>query len=625
MYESRPTMKGKIAVVLALVAVGGLVLLALPRQGGDHAAQTIGGAGAGGDETPAQGIIRVSEIKPGMKGYGLSVFEGTKIEKFDVEVVSVLKKYFGDKDIIMVRTKHPMTDHANIIHGMSGSPIYIDGKLAGALALGFAGFPKDPLAGITPIEYMLADKDHPWEDEEAFIPPLPKDAPFQYCRTPLMVSGVPPAAFSQLKQFFGPLGYEVFAGSAGAMELEEDIKLEPGSSVGISFMRGDINMDGIGTVTYVNGNDVLVFGHPMMMGGQMDVPMTTAYVHTVIAELSSSSYKLASAIKSVGSIRQDRLTSVYGVLGQNPPMIPMTVTVENAQTKYKRTFTFEVARHPTYTPYLVSAVPDYCVTIAEAGQGKDATVSYDVRLKFEGYPEVQLKDRYVTSAMGYSTGANFDQTLYQLMGNAFKKVRLEKVDIALSVVHRKTSATIEGAWIDEREVKPGATLDLAIRLRPYNKDAQTVSLKLPLPESLPDGEYALTILGGRDAAGAMDMQQMMQMIFSGRAPRMGSDAQSFEELLAQVRRRQPSNRVVAQLALPTLGVRHRDQKLENLPGSVFANLVSNAAAGLKIEEDRLEIAHETEWLIEGRKTVKFEVKTPGQARPPQQQAGAENR
>lgn len=556
------------------------------------------------------GIICLVDIKPGMKGYGLSVFSGTMIEKFDVEVVSVLRKSFGDKDAILVRVKHPVTDHANIIAGMSGSPIYFEGRLAGALSHYFTSFQKDPLAGVTPIEYMLADKDHPWEDENAFSPPLQDEGPFRLCKTPLFVSGLPPHAMKGLKAFAEPLGFTVQAGSSGHVNLAPEPKIEPGAAVGISILRGDINLDGIGTVTYVSGNDVLVFGHSMFMSGQMELPMTTGYVHTVIAS-EAGSFKLGSAVKPVGCILQDRLTSVYGTLGKTASMTPFTIEVENAQTHYRKTYQFEVARHPLYAPYLIAQIPSWCLGLAEAGEMKDQTVNYRLQLKFEGFPQIELGDTYLSSPMS-SSGDGFGEVVMRLIGNPFRRVRLERVDVKLSVVHTRASAVIDGVWLQTRKVKPGEKLDMLVRLRPYNKEPITQNVEIPLPPTLPDGEYEVKVMGGRDASGMMDMQSILQALMSGRYSGLQQDAaQSFEELLEQIKRRHPADHIVAQLELPALGIRYKDRKLENLPGSVFVNLVSNSSAGMKIERDLLKVVHDTSWLIEGNKSVKFEIRTPG--------------
>lgn len=560
-------------------------------------------------------IIRVNEVKPGMKGYGLSVFQGTKIEKFDVEVMSVLQKHMGDKDIILVRVGHPVTDHANIIHGMSGSPVYLEGRLAGALALGFSSFPKDPLAGITPIEYMIADKDHPWEDENAFLRPLPENSAFRYCRTPLFVSGLSPSRLGGLREILEPQGFQVCAGSAGSMELAEDIRIEPGAAVGISLVRGDIMMDGVGTVTYVDGKDVLVFGHPMFQGGQVEMPMTTAYVHTVIAD-QTYSYKLSSVVKNVGRIRNDRLTSVYGVMGETAHMIPMKVEVENLQTKFHRTFQFEVAQHPQYTPMLISMLPDNCVEIAEAGAGKDTTIQYQATFKFEGFPPLELSDVYITSAMGGEAGGGFQPVLFQLFGNAFRKIRLERADVKMSIRHRRNLATIDGAWLETKEVKPGETLRLTVRLRPYDGELVKEVIDVPLPRTLPDGEYRINVMSGREAFGAADMRRMLQVLMSGGGGGMQrEEVNGLEDILAQIRRRRRSDELLAQLDLPTIGVRYKDQKLENLPGSVFVNLVANGSTGLKVASDEIKIARKTSWVIEGQKVVRFQVKTPGRIDP----------
>lgn len=554
-------------------------------------------------------ILPIAEVRPGMKGYGLSVFSGTKIEKFDVEVVSVLRKYFGDKDVILVRVGHPVTDHANIIAGMSGSPIYLDGRLAGALSLGFASFQKDPLAGITPIEYMLADREHPWEEEKLSWTPLPKDAPFQYFRPPLFVSGLAPAGWKGLRELFEPLGFDVRAGAAGSDGSAEEVTLEPGAAVGVSLLRGDIEINGIGTVSYVNGNDVLVFGHMMGLWGQIEIPMTTAHVHTVIAS-QEWSYKLASAGKVVGCFTKDRLTSVYGELGKIARMAPLTVEVENQKTGYQKTFHFEVAQHPLYTPALISRIPEFCLLLAEPGEQRDQTIRFDLHLKFEGFPELEMSDAYVSSPMEFFRRSGYQETIFELMGNPFRRVRLEEARMKLAVTQRRSSAVVDAAWPKTRKIKPGDKLELTVRLRPYNQEPFTETIEVSIPSSLPDGDYQISVMSGSEARRGLDPQDLMQALFSGRLPSQ-SEAQSFEELVHEIKKRHPANRLLARLQLPSVGVRYKDRELENLPASAFVTLAFNPSAGMRFERNELEAFKDTDWVIEGRKSVKFEVRTPG--------------
>jgi hypothetical protein len=222
---------------------------------------------------------------------------------------------------------------------------------------------------------------------------------------------------------------------------------------------------------------------------------------------------------------------------------------------------------------------------------------------------IELKDAYISSPM--SAGSGFMQTVFQLMGNPFRRVRLERADVKLSVVHRRQSATLDGVWLQTQQVKPGDTLQLTLRLRPYNKESVRQTIEVPLPRTLPDGDYELALMGGRDAGGVMDMQAMMRAMMQGRNPEQG-DSQSFEELVQEILKRHPANRIVARLEVPAMGVRYKDKKLENLPNSIFVTLASNPSAGVKMERDRIELTKATDWIIEGRKTVKFEVRTPGQ-------------
>ena len=316
-------------------------------------------------------IMRVEEVRPGMKGVGRTVFQGVKIEPFDVTVLGVLPKENLGRPLILVRMDGgPIVKReANIIGGMSGSPVYINGRLVGAVAYGQT-FPREPIAMLTPIEDMLealdpALPDKPsWASERhATAPglltsplgpgerelespvrigdrtyeriafraqpyhvekarrPRPGTLEMAPIATPAMVSGVSSRSLERLAETFAPFGVEPVSGP-GAMKYDKPIPLVPGSAAGASLVVGDIDMTAVGTVTYRKGNQILAFGHPFLQMGAVDLPLTTAWVHDVFPSIQRS-FKIASPVKIVGSVRQDRPWGISAHIGQQSDLIPL--------------------------------------------------------------------------------------------------------------------------------------------------------------------------------------------------------------------------------------------------------------------------------------------------------------
>ena len=342
-------------------------------------------------------FMPVSELRPGMRGYALTVFKGTKIDRFGIEILGIVSKFNEGKDYILFRALDgpPVTRHLNIAHGMSGSPIYINGRLVGAISMGIPGtlFAKDPIALATPIEDMF----------DAWSPDLPSKASsigatadtssqgapldagvaaagqnFQQIDLPVMASGMTMPAVSRLRTALAPYHLAVMAGGGGGgadanNPLARGANLNPGAAVGISLVQGDMDMTATGTVTYRDGNRVLLFGHPFTDFGPIDAPMTTAYVVDIFPSYEDS-IKIGSPIKTVGRVSQDRPFSVGGLLGSLPHMVPISVAVNDESIKRKKVFHMRVINHPLLTAQLVTQLTDAAIAQVHGqpgGLGRD--------------------------------------------------------------------------------------------------------------------------------------------------------------------------------------------------------------------------------------------------------------
>ncbi len=338
------------------------------RAAGVTRAQLVAPGASASRGEPAN-IMPVKDVRPGMTGEGLTVFRGTKPEPFKFRVVSVLRNFLPKQDIILIRVEDERVEKSGVAAGMSGSPVYIDGKVIGAVAYAWS-FSKEPLAGVTPIEAMLAEKSRPRRRDgdvyadggrarapgaafaaEAAATGGFGDARLEPVAVPLAVSGLSAEALSTVASDLQQLGLvPLRAGGGGPSLRPEKGHVEPGSAVGVELIRGDMSAVGTGTVTYVDGNHVFAFGHPMLGTGEVELPLVESEVHTFMPSLATS-FKMASPLAEVGTLVQDRQSCIVGDLSRRTKMMPVQVTVRVPDSE-PRPFRAEIARDKRLTPLL---------------------------------------------------------------------------------------------------------------------------------------------------------------------------------------------------------------------------------------------------------------------------------
>lgn len=407
--------------------------------------------------------ISTSEIKPGMEGYGLSVFQGTKVERFQVKVIGVIKKVLNGRDAILVRCSGPAMGKNNVVRGMSGSPIYLDGRLAGALSYGF-DFSKEPIVGITPVADMLEvlsfdDRPGATDRKTSFRLPAKVGAPnlnadFSNASgavalptssgsssaighmiplmAPVSLAGYSPRAQEYLKDKFKDIGLSVSSGVSGALDPSLSnikgsglitnsssstslstassvaaaeagtVKLVPGGAVSVMLSTGDFSSSATGTATCIFGNKVIAFGHAFMDAGQVAFPMATAYVHEILPSLSVS-FKLSSPLQVIGTIFADRPWSIGGEIGRYSELIPLNISVTDQTRHVKKVYQCQVVDHPEITPSLVTA------TLMSA---LDATYQSEVpnvvklasSIEIKGHGKLARTDRFAANFPAHMSG-----------------------------------------------------------------------------------------------------------------------------------------------------------------------------------------------------------------------------
>ena len=500
--------------------------------------------------------MHVSEVRPGMTGYGLSVFKGTTIEKFDVEVLSVLKNFNPKYDVVLIKCKGDYLAHTGSIAGMSGSPIFLKDdqdryRMIGAFAYGWP-MTKDPIAGVQPIEYMLklpgaklnaitadaksttrpagADAgDHrihvqgheglSWSLAKAGLLPFTGRMPgtlaqndsaglsagprlgtagetpqLQPLATPLMASGMSPALLKQVGPLFSSFGMTALqaggGGGGGSGSDNVDAKLEPGSVLALPLLTGDVDMTAIGTVTEVLGDRVFGFGHPFNNEGAVRLPMGAGQIHGVIPNLQTS-FKLGSLTKQEGSITTDASVGVAGQIGQQPPMVPIEFQVTYADAIAPRTYRFQCALHPKFTPMIAGVALAQAVT-GPAELPQYNTLDYQITLTFANGQTVQIANTSV-NATAQELFAELGLPLMAASENPFERVQIRKITGTIHIAAEARQAQILEVNVPRSKYRPGETVKAFVTYKPFREAEGILPVELALPRDLPQGTYQLII------------------------------------------------------------------------------------------------------------------------------------
>lgn len=487
-------------------------------------------------------VISAKDLKRGMKGYGLTVFEGTKPEKFDVEIIDVLHNFRPRQELILVKTTHPRLEVAKVVAGMSGSPIFINGKMAGAYAYGWT-FGKEPVAGVTPIRSMLDDLERPlpktidgWpiqvlpkgkrvaqahvksgnrfagklEDysvtahaeqiakRKAAIGPA-KGSPVKAVATPLLIGGMTPGAIGLAKELLEPLGLEPLqAGGTGTQDPNAPTRYVNGGAVGIQMIRGDMSGMGMGTVTRVEGDLVSGFGHPMMFGGATVLPAAVGKVLWFLAS-DMRSFKIGYAARPVGALVNDRMASIVVSHSAQAPVIPIRLKVKGAAGAPYTEWNFEVAHEKFMTPSFFAVALGNALQ-ATAAEKQDVSWNAKSKLWVKGHGVIESEDFGV--AVGGTPSprdfirSNLVRGVGTLLNNPWRPVRLERAEMEIDIRYAREIFRVRGVELLDPEVEPGEAARIRITLLPWTGKPVTKVISVPLPKHLAGKTVRLNIAPG---------------------------------------------------------------------------------------------------------------------------------
>ncbi|MGE0447563.1 MAG: SpoIVB peptidase S55 domain-containing protein [Vicinamibacterales bacterium] len=468
-------------------------------------------------------VFPVDELRAGMVGIGRTVFQGDQLEEFRVHILGVLRNVIGTRrNLVLARLEGGPLADTGVIAGMSGSPVYIDGRLVGAVSYSLGQFSKEPIAGITPIDEMIADATLPAPRPRAAMVDLPLPITpaglqaslrqaFTWARpfaasaadvqvlgnpginagigmmlrpiaTPLTLGGFDASVIDPIAGVFRDQGFvPVMAGALQAQDAPAvDRPLRPGDPVGVTLMSGDMELGATGTVTEVDGDRVYAFGHPFYGLGPTQFPMTRAHVHAVLPSLASS-LKIASTGDVIGIVQQDRATTIAGTLGPGPQLIPINLSL-TSERGIRKTFTMQMVDDQLFTPLLA-----YLAVFNTLGsyERQNGAASYSVKgaAMIKGRGALDFEDLFTGDSPSVGAAASVVGPINILMRNSFEDVDIESLTLDIEASEESRSATLERVWIDGVRTRPGDTVDVKMLLRTYRGDTFTRSLPVRIPEN----------------------------------------------------------------------------------------------------------------------------------------------
>ena len=554
--------------------------------------------------------LRVDELEPGMKGVGRTVFAGDTVEEFTVEVLGVLRNVLGpSRNLILARLEGGPLAETGVIAGMSGSPVYIDGRLVGAVSYALGAFSKEPIAGITPIGEMIEAAQLPQRRpaatrarvdlpitpasftevvRAAFAPPAfaasaahveviggqadgvvaPDLGPrLRPIATPLVLGGFSGDVNDLLAAAFVESGFTPLTGMAGGSGPIPAAQrpLQPGDAVGVNLIAGDLLLGGTGTVTHVDEDRVYAFGHPFYNLGPTEFPMTRAYVHTLLPSLFSSA-KLSTTGDVIGTFRQDRATTIAGTLGEGPSMLPIRLMLETDRG-FRRAFSFEVVRDQLFTPLLTYFSVLNTLQSYERQYGA-ATFTVKGRAQVRHHGELTFEDLFTGESPSVGAASAIAVPLTFLLRNEFEPVDIEALDITITSSEEPRTATIERIWLDTTRVRPGATVPLKVLMRSYRGDEVAREIPLTIPANA-TGQLTIMVADG------VRLAQWEQR----EAGRQLQQVHGLAQMVRALNEARRNNRLYVRLLSASEGAVVGGEPLSSLPPSVLSVLESDRSGG----------------------------------------------
>jgi hypothetical protein len=597
---------------------------------------------------PQAEFFRVEDIRPGMKGIGKTCYQGSKPEEFQVEILGVLRGLNPGSDAVLARLSGGPLAQVGIFEGMSGSPVFIDGKLLGAVAFSFP-FAKEAIGGITPITQMVdafaegIDSTNPgakvilkksllWRyqlperDGPASLPGPAVTAPdaglqpalspfmgrsLQPIATPLSLAGLSAESLRMFAPQFRALGFSVLQGT-GASTLQsmggkpksppssDGAPLEPGSNLVVPLVTGDLDVSAGGTVTYINGKKLYAFGHPLFNLGFSQLPMYKGRVITVFPSLQSS-FKILEPTEPAGTLRQDRGLGVYGLLGETPITIPMRVRVTTARGS-KKAFQYEVARDRYLTPLLINLTLFNSITATERAAGV-STLKVKGRIALKGEEPILIENRFSSESSSPANAAlSIAVPVYFLLSSGYKNLEFEDIDIEISSVEDDRLALLDSLRMDRSELKAGEAFRLDIIYKKADGEVVQDAYPVKIPAEIPPGPLSVLVADGTTFMAMDAAEQGEDMI-----PR------DLAQLVKLINNLHKNDRLYLRMFRRQAGAVINGEGLPGLPPSILSILRSDRNTGTMNQIQTVPVMEYElppgDYIITGSKTLNLVIKS----------------
>ncbi len=579
----------------------------------------------------------VSELKEGMKGTARTVFRGSEPEEFTVEILGVVPGAIGPhQDMIVGRLSGGAADRTSVFAGMSGSPVYIDGKLVGAISYSFP-FSKEPICGITPIAQMLAI----FENNQNIKPNTKEPRPFSFAElaatdwksnfpngaivsssilsggdansalsavagqtfqpiaTPMSFSGISQQTLNVFAPQLAAVGLLPVASVGGAARITslkkaEENTLQGGASVSMQLARGDYSLAASGTVTYRDGDKIYAFGHPFLSLGTSDLPMSESHVVTVIPSVNNS-FKLAVPDAMVGSMTQDRATGVFGKLGQSPKMIPVKLNLETSRNN-QETLNFEIAKDDFLTPILLNIAIYNSIVANERGMG-DSMIEIRGEIKLKNQDSIKIERRFAGAQATQNAGYSVAAPINALLQSRFDNVEISEVNLDIASIDGSKTAVLERLALDKTEVKAGESFEVQAFVRTDTGKILSQKVLVKVPADTPTGTLTVAVGDGGSIQQASSSRQFVMKDLS--------------ELVKTINGVKKTDRLYVQTYRVSNGAIIGSKEMPNLPPSMLATLNNNrTVGGFKPTVQTILTDQElppAEFLISGQQSLTIEV------------------
>ena len=551
-------------------------------------------------------FMPLSEIAHGMKGEGYTVFSGTTVEKFNFEVVSIEYNFYPNWHVIWVKGSGENFEKTGVAGGMSGSPMYINGRLIGAISLGYFNQREHAnLMGVTPIELMIEVTQRGMQPNLSYrggtrfnfgsdtvsngiemLPLAPDKKPILAARMemsptpdrfekslhlqmPVAFSGLPTGAIGYFKQFFDAYHLSPIQGAGGGSPVES-APIKPGQIVGLEFVRGAFTAFGYGTMTYIDGDQLLGFGHSMFGEGNVNLPISGGYVHFILPS-TSRSFKIASPTQPIGTLVQDRQAAIAGTIGSHPSYIPVNANIQTMDGKVHST-PYEVIRHRDFST-LYTLIPLWFIIDGIEIVSGDHSVNVEAKILLKDKPNLTSREIVRRNVYSSSGSPGFQATraltpLFSLIGNQYEKIDVERIDLDVKMEDKRKTAVIEAVRIDKNRYKPGEKIEVTMRLRPYLEEPIIQTGTITVPEDAPEGLTTLLAI-------SPNLYESWQR---ARAP-LNYQPTNINQLIKLLQREENNSDIILELFVPKVGMTVQGEEFPELPVSMLSVMSTPTQSG----------------------------------------------